>query len=144
MNRLKLLPLIICFSFVLSSCLDTNTGTPTTKEMVTFENYYVDNQSNSDLTLIYKLEAASKDSTVSIPGDTTILILKSGGIGGGSTPYSTFSNFRFYKKSSDTSTPFLTIEPVQRSNLSDRWNITPGNDDKPAKYVLTITNEDLQ
>lgn len=144
MNKLKYLSLIACFSFVLSSCLDNNVDTPTTNEMVTFENYYVNNQSNLELTLVYKLKAASEDSTLSIPADTTTLILKSGGIGGGSTPYSTFENFRFYKNSNDLSTPFLTIEPSQRPNLSDRWNITPGSGETPAKYILTIRNADLQ
>jgi hypothetical protein len=124
--------------------LDINKSDTTTPEMVTRENYYVNNQSGLDLMLICKFRSTVvKDSTVAIPADSTTLILESGGIGGGSTPYTTFRNLRFYKQSGDTSSPFLTIEPARRPNLSERWNLTAGNGDTPAKYVLTITNEDL-
>lgn len=144
MKKLKGLPLIIFLAFILSSCMDNSTGNTRTKEMVTFENYYVNNQSNLKLTLIYNLKAIGKDSTVTIPANSTTLIFESGGVGGGSTPYTTFENLRFYKKSSNSSAPFLTIEPARRPNLSDRWNLTAGNKNKPAKCVLKITNEDLQ
>jgi hypothetical protein len=144
MNKFKLLPLVICLAFVLPSCLDINKRDTTTPEMVTFENYYVNNQSGLDLTLIYKPRSSIVgDSTVAIPADATTLILESGGIGGGSTPYTTFKTLRFYKLPGDTSSPFLTIEPARRPNLSDQWNLTAGNSDKPAKYVLTISKKDL-
>ena len=143
MNSFKITLLFACIIFVMVGCLDNSISDTTTPELSTRENYYIANQSNLELTLIFKLKATRKDSTISIPADTTVIILESGGIGGGSTPYTTFKNLRFYKKSSDTSTLILTIEPARRPNLSDRWNLTAGNNDNPAKYVLTITNEDI-
>ena len=124
---------------LLAGCLDNNTGSDTTPELFTRENYYITNQSKLDLILTFKIASTDIDSTVILPADSTTKIFDNGGIGNSSTPSSSFSSLRFYKKSADPTSPILTIEPI----VDEKWNLTPGDNDNPAKYELVITDEDI-
>lgn len=140
MKILKNISVFACIIATMAGCLDNNTGSDTTPELVTRENYYITNQSESDLTLTYKIASADMDSTVAVPADSTTKIFENGGIGNSSTPSSSFASLRFYKKAGDRTSPLLTIEPI----VNENWNFTAGGDDEPAKYELVITEEDIK
>jgi hypothetical protein len=144
MNKLKVLSLVVCLAFILSSCLD-NTGTEPTvpTEPGGKTNYYITNQSGSDLNVTYKTTDtySSIDSTVTVPADSSIKIYTARAIGLVPYPSYALANLGFYKLSGNTSSPLLTIDPV----VDDNWNIGRENEKKgtATTWTLTLTQKDL-
>lgn len=139
MKCLKHTLLLACTILTMVGCLDNNTGTEIITEPTVKSEYYIANQSGSDLNVTYKMASTNRDSTITIPADSTIKIFESASIGGDTPPSSALSNLSFYKKSDDT-TPLLMIEPI----VNENWNRTAGEVDNVTKFELVVTEEDIK
>lgn len=135
MKTLKITIVLVCL-ISLVGCLDNSTDPEPIVEPLGRSYYYVDNQSQSDLNVVYKIADFPVDSAVVVPADTTVKIFQLAR-SSSPTPSEAFGNLRFYTHPGDTTSPILTIEPV----VDENWNRTIAND--TAKYELVITKEDL-
>lgn len=138
MKTLKSTCLFACI-ILLVSCLDNNTGPEPTviTEPSARSYYYIANQSESDLSVTYKIAFLPMDSTVAVPADSTTQIFESGGISSSPSPSGALANLRFYKLSGDTTSLSFTIDPVVDENWDVSTEYAPG--DAVTKYKLVVT-----
>lgn len=103
--------------------------------------YYIANQSATDLKVTYKLKYSKADSTLAIPADSTTKIYEYRTLGRSPIPPSSiFIKLSFYKRSGqDPTNSILVIEPIE----NDNWNREQNDHGIGAKYKLLITEEDL-
>jgi hypothetical protein len=141
MKMFKITFLSACI-VALVGCLDNNTGTKPVVDPGGITEYYVVNQSGSDLNATYKLAPPMDvDSTVTVPTDSTSKIFAWESIVGNFPPSQVFAKIGFYKLSDvDMKSPLLAIDPIADRN----WKFTTVNGDDLAKYKLVITKKDLK
>jgi hypothetical protein len=145
MKTFKITFLSVCM-VALVGCLDNNTGTKPVVDPVGYSEYYIVNQSGKDLNAAYDLNTEykgtpiDKDSTVSVPADSSSKLFKLGGIGGYFPPSRTFAKLSFYNLSdSDMKSPLLTIDPI----VDEHWKPSRANSNT-VKFELVITQNDLE
>ncbi|MEX1136835.1 MAG: hypothetical protein WEB89_08025 [Balneolales bacterium] len=136
MKSVKLLFLLV-FITSLVGCLDTTNGPEVITEPSSRSNYFIVNQTKSDLNVTYKIAFLDMDSTVAVLADSTTKIFEAGDIGSSPPPSSAFENLRFFELSNDNTSPLLTIQPI----VNEDWSVT-GEDDA-TRFELVITNDDF-
>ena len=142
MKTLKITFFLACTMVAMGGCLDNTGPEPTViTEPSARSYYYIANQSESDLSVTYKIAFLPMDSTVAVPADSTTQIFESGGISSSPSPSEALANLRFYKLSGDTTSPIFTIEPVVDENWDVSTEYVPG--DAVTKYKLVVTEEDF-
>jgi len=142
MNRLNITTLfLVCMMVALVGCLD-NTGSDPEPvvEPMGWTYYYVANQSQADLNVVYNIAGFPVDSTAAVPANTTTNIFQLARTPSSPTPSEAFGNLRFYNQPGDTTNPRLTIEPV----IDEHWDDITAEGDTVKKYELGITEEDLK
>lgn len=136
MKSVKLLFLLV-FITSLVGCLDTTNSPEVITEPSTRSNFFIVNQTESDLNVTYKIAFLDMDSTVAVLADSTTKIFEAGDIGSSPTPSSAFENLRFFGLSNNNTSPLLTIQPI----VNEDWGVT-GEDDA-TRFELVITNDDI-
>lgn len=136
MKSVKLLFLLI-FITSLVGCLDTTNGPEVITEPSTRSNYYIVNQTESDLNVTYKIAFLDMDSTVAVLADSTTKIFDAGDIGSSPPPTSAFEKLSFFELSNNNTSPLLTIQPI----VNEDWRVS-GEDDA-TRFELVITNDDI-
>lgn len=141
----SILPLLI-FLFFFISCSEN----PTNKRIIDTvgaAHYYINNQSNIDINVVFTttVELGSKtDSSTTISSGNSELIFKDGIIGVNPKPSDSFSKIEIYT-SSNKSVPALIIDPIKNK----KWKIIGKKSGdvgglRLTKYQLTITNSRLE
>jgi len=136
MKSVKLLFLLV-FIISLVGCLGTTNGPEVITEPSARSNYFIVNQTESDLNVTYKIASLDMDSTVTVLADSTTKIFEAGDIGSSPPPSSAFENLRFFELSNNNTSPLLTIQPI----VNEDWGVT-GEDDA-TRFELVITNDDI-
>lgn len=136
MKSVKLLFLLV-FIISLVGCLDTTNSPEVITEPSTRSNFFIVNQTESDLNVTYKIAFLDMDSTVAVLADSTTKIFEAGDIGSSPTPSSAFEKLRFFGLSNNNTSPLLTIQPI----VNEDWGVT-GEDDA-TRFELVITNDDI-
>lgn len=134
--------LLIALASALLSCTESST-TLLIEEPAGSAHYYIDNQSNVDLKIIFTKspELASEVDSSGVPANSSKLIFTDGIIGVNPKPSDSFSQINFYKTTEDTAV--FTIDSLD----NDKWSII-GRDIGDSgygltKYQFTITENEL-
>lgn len=132
--------ILACSTLLMASCLD-NTGSDPEPivEPLGRSYYYVDNQSQSNLNVVYKITGFPVDSTVSVPSKTMTKFFQLAR-SNSPKPSEAFDNLRFYNAADGNTSPIYTVDPIG----DDNWNDVTAEADTVKKYKLIITNEDVQ
>jgi len=148
MNRLNITTLfLVCMMVALVGCLD-NTGSDPEPvvEPAGSADYYINNQSSVDFSIIYTKKGAQvADTFQTVTVDSSTKFLRDGHYGNNPSPSTSFTKIEFYEGDPDTSMPIFTIDPV----VDDAWSIIEekGFEDYELGfrvYELVITEEDLK
>lgn len=137
---MKLAKLLFLSVFVVSlaGCLDSATNEPEIIiEPAAWSNFYIVNQTDSDLSVTYEIAFADKDSTVAVLADSTVKIFEAGDIGSSPPPSSALGKLSFFKLSNDNTSPILTIHPI----VDEDWDVTGEKD--AIRFEFVITNDDI-
>lgn len=130
--------LLFLFAAVLTGCLDSATNEPEViVEPSARSNFYIVNQTELDVNVIYEIAFLDRDSTVAVPADSTIKIFEAGDIGSSPLPSHAFEELRFFELSNNAS-PLLIIHPI----VDENWDIS-GEDDATG-FELVITSDDIK
>ncbi|MEX0779947.1 MAG: hypothetical protein WD491_07855 [Balneolales bacterium] len=136
MKSMKILFLLV-FVTSLVGCLHETNGPEVITEHSARSNYYIVNQTESDLNVTYEIAFLEMDSTVAILADSTTKIFEAGDIGSSPPPTTAFEKLSFFERSDNNTSPLLTIQPI----VDENWDVT-GEDDA-TRFELVITNDDI-
>ncbi|MCH2450970.1 MAG: hypothetical protein MK198_12605 [Gracilimonas sp.] len=137
MKSVKLLFLLV-FVTSLVGCLDTTNGPEVITEPSARSNYYIVNQTESDLNVTYEIAFQNMDSTVAVFADSTTKICEAGDIGSSPPPSSALEKLSFFEMSNNNTSPLLTIQPI----VDENWGVS-GEEDA-TRFELVITTEDIK
>ncbi|SMO84484.1 hypothetical protein [Fodinibius sediminis] len=136
--------LLLASALALLSCSEQRTDALMT-EPAGSAHYYINNQSSTEITVIFVTSAALNFETDSsaVPGDSSKVIFRDGGIGINPKPSDSFSNLKFFRETKRNS-PVIVIDSIR----NEAWKVIHSEMDDSGygltEYELTISDQGLE